>query len=437
MAESHPAEEGARNGSLDLPTIDEPIKPRPWSSQGLSPSPIITENKRCTKDDGDIRESPVQHKRLDYGSRGLSLQMPSRDLTSTSTANLSSRGPVSPKPDTPSFYPSPTSVLPRRSRGLDFSRAATNLHHSILADRPSPEASPSTSARRAMNIPGRKGFCSPPDAVNVPESPRSLMGAPWASCPSHDRPMLSSSLGSSAIYDNDSDSSSSEDMMDMGEDEDTIHGTPQYGNSLVNPFGTPQTSPGGDALGAFTPSSTKLLSYQRARLQSRRQRTRGSSSSASGQSNMQSPMPPSPPLLRSIETGLGMGGIYYLEDSVKKEIDSRRESLSLGTSDMRLSDAEHSGDDIPTHNGSILEGPIMSLVSPNVEDRKLAVRRAVNRRSNLLVRIATRSCWLPLTIPVAKVQRLCQNQSCSSRRGVADRHRFEKGGGCHSTSSRG
>lgn len=389
MAEIMLAEEGAHaatGGNLDLPRIDEPIKPRPWSSQGLSPSPVITEDRRCTKDDGDI---PVPLKRPDYGSRGLSLQMPSRDLTSTSTANLSSRGPVSPKPDTSTIYPSPTSVLPRRSRGLDFSRAATNLHHSILADRSSPEASPSASVRRAMNIPGRKGLYSPPDPANVPESPRALMGAPWAGYSSNDRTMLSSSLGSSAICDNESDSSSSDEIMDMGEDEDTIHYTPQNGSSLLNPFGTPHTSPGGEVLGASLPPANKLLSYQRARLQSRRQRTRGSSSSASG-SNLQSPIPPSPPLLRSIETSLGMGGTYLLDDPVKKELDSRRESLSLGTNDMHLSDAEHSGDETQTNLGQIGEGPVPSFVNSNMEDRKLAVRRAVNRRSNMLVCLLNR-----------------------------------------------
>ena len=42
--------------------------------------------------------------------------------------------PLSPKLDHSQIYASPTNILPRRSRGLDFSRAATSLHHSTLAE---------------------------------------------------------------------------------------------------------------------------------------------------------------------------------------------------------------------------------------------------------------------------------------------------------------
>ena len=392
--------QGRQNGSHnhlhpaspDEPRPISPLKPRPWSSQGikptLSPSPALVEDRRASKDDIDIDVShPATPKRSDFPSCGLSLQMPPRDLTSTSTANLTKRIPASPKPDSSSAYPSPTSVLPRRSRGLDFSRAATSLHHSMLADHPSPESSPSVGTKWSANTFGRRGFCSPPEAPNVPESPKNLSGSLWSSLPSSDRGMLSSSLGSSAICDNDSDSSSSDEMMDMDEDEDTIHMTPNNDRlSLMNPFGTPTTNPAGET-SANSPAAAKLLSYQRARLQSRRSRTRGSSSSASGQSNLQSPIPPSPPLLRSIETNLSVGGTYYLDEPTKKQLDSRRESLSLGTNDMRLSDAEQSADECQTNSGDVNDGPVPSLVNSSVEERKQVVRRAVNRKGNLLVRI--------------------------------------------------
>ena len=400
--------EGVPNGRLDesLPSIDEPrprspLKPRPWSALGiksmLSPSPTLIENRRASKDDSHLSPIPVTPKRPNHPPRGLSLQMPPRDLSSTSTANLSKRVPLSPKPDCSSAYPSPTSVLPRRSRGLDFSRAATNLHHSILAEQSSPESSPTVGGRRGVNIPGRKGWFTPPDTSNVPESPRNMPTSLWTTLASGERGGLSSSVGSSAIMDNDSGSSSSDDMMDLGEDDDTIQMATNNGLSLVNPFGPAGATSVGDGMGAFNPAAAKLISYQRARLQSRRNRTRGSSSSASGQSNMQSPVPPSPPLLRSIESSLSMHGGFFLDEPTKREINSRRESLSLGTNDMQLSDGEQSGDEGQAHMKPHEDVPIPTPVTPSMEERKQVVRKAVTRRGNLLVCPSNRTLKVVLT----------------------------------------
>ena len=388
-------QEGAQNGSHE-PSMDvndarpnPPTKRRPWSSEGvksiLCPSPTLIDKRRGSKDDSEILPNPITPKRPSYPLRGLSLQMPPRDISSTSTANLSKRIPVSPKLDCSAAYPSPTSVLPRRSRGLDFSRAATSLHHSILAEQSSPESSPTVGGRRGMNIPARKSFFSASDASNVPEFPRNMPGPLWSTCGNGDKVGLSSSVGSSAIVENDSGNSSSDDMMDLGEDDDTIHMTPHNGLNLVNPSGAMVPSPVGETKGAFTPAASKLISYQRARLQSRRNRTRGSSSSASGQSTMQSPVPPSPPLIKSIECSLSMSGGCFLDEPTKRQIDSRRESLSLGSNDMRLSDAEHSGDEASLHVTSHEDIPILTPITPSIGERKQVVRKAVTRRSNLLV----------------------------------------------------
>ena len=169
--------------------------------------------------------------------------------------------------------------------------------------------------------------------------------------------------------------------MDLGEDDDTIHMTPNLGSNMPNPFGTP----GGDDPGnGFPPAASKLLSYQRARLQSRRSRTRGSSSSASVHSNLQSPIPPSPPI-RSMEANIAFGLNHFVDEPMKKALDSRRESLSLGTRDMRLSDAEQSGDENHVKLDQGIIGPVPSLVNSSMEERKQVVRRAVSRRGNLLV----------------------------------------------------
>lgn len=390
--------EDQQNGSHDVATPEDDefpsklhIKPRPRSSQGirsaLSPSPNLIENRRSSKDDSDVLPNPSTPNRYSSLSHGLSLQMPPRDLSSTSTANLSKRVPISPRPDCTAAYPSPTSVLPRRSRGLDFARAATNLHHSVLAES-SPESSPTVSGRRGLNLSGRRSIFGTADPRNDPDNMKSGSSSHWASLTNGGGSggVLSSSVGSSAIMDNDSSSTSSDEMMDTGEDdEDTIHMAPHNGPHLHNPFAPIASSPGGDSMGAMTPAAAKLMSYQRNRLQSRRNRTRGSSSSNSGQSNMQSPVPPSPPLLRSIESNLSMNSGYFLDDSTRKELDSRRESLSLGTNDMQISDAEQSADETHTPIIPQEDFPVPTPVTPSMEERRQVIRKAVTRRGNLLV----------------------------------------------------
>lgn len=389
------------NGEVPVDACGEGASPpnittkrRPWSTQDfqslLSPSPSFTESRRSSKDDLSIASGPVTPKRPAVAPRGLSLQMPPRDISSTSTANLSKRIPVSPVPDSSASYPSPASVLPRRSRGLDFSRAATNLHHSTLAES-SPESSPIVGSRGSFML--RKGlFISQPNCSNVPESPSNMPSSLWGAMVCGEKSGLSSSVGSSNMMECESGtSSSSDDAIMDGEDDDTIHMTPHVystGNGFVNPFGPLVSSPGGDGVGEFSPAATKLMSYQRARVKSRR--SRWSSSSASGQSSKHSPGPSSPPLLRSIESSLSINGGYFPDHFIKKEMNSRRESLSLGTTDMQISDAEQSDDGgrsrrIQSHE----DVPIATPVTPTLDDRRNVIRRAVTRRTNMLVCLLT------------------------------------------------
>ncbi len=381
-------EPGNENFGLEAPP-EYHKKRRPWSSQGfksiLSPSPLFIDSRRASKDDFSVASGPVTPKRPDIVPRGLSLQMPPRDISSTSTANLTKRIPFSPKPETAASYPSPSSVLPRRSRGMDFSRAATNLHHSTLAES-SPESSPIVGSRGSM-MP-RKGLFSPPSNPSVPESPNSIPNSLWSAMANAERTGLSSSVGSSIAmeYDSGSTSSDGDQVMDNGEDDDTIHMTPHinhFGNGFGNPFGSVASSPGGDGIGPFSAAASKLMSYQRHRVKSRRQRM--SSSSASGQSSLHSPGPSSPPLLRSIESSLSMNGGYFLDEPSKKEMTSRRESLSLGTNDMQLSDTEQSDGEGLLRMHSHEDVPVPTPVTPTMDDRRNVIRRAVTRRGNMLV----------------------------------------------------
>ncbi|KAL8956233.1 MAG: hypothetical protein Q9183_006372, partial [Haloplaca sp. 2 TL-2023] len=184
--------------SPEIEISKSPRRPRPWSTQGiqavLSPSPPFLEAK-TSKDDIHIpSNTPVTPRRPNYPPRGLSLQMPPRDISSTSTANLVKRVPLSPKLDSSNSYGSPGSALPRRSRGLDFSRACTNLHHSTLAEQSSPDSSPVVGGRGGITIPPRKGLYNSANTPIVPDSPGALPSSLWSTMA--EKSGFSSSMGS-------------------------------------------------------------------------------------------------------------------------------------------------------------------------------------------------------------------------------------------------
>lgn len=367
-----------------------PRRPRPWSTEGiqavLSPLPSFDESK-TSKDDIHLPPNyPVTPRRPNYPSRGLSLQMPPRDISSTSTANLIKRVPLSPKLDPSNSYASPGSALPRRSRGMDFSRACTNLHHSTLAEQSSPDSSPVVGGRGGIMIPSRKGMNTSSNAPLVPDSPGMLPNSSWSN---GDKGATSSSLGTASMMEYLSGSSSSEDdeMMVHGEEEDTIHMTPQVwrsGSGSANLFGPAiLSSPGGDGFSGFSPAAAKLMSFQRARTRQRRSRKSSSSASASAHSTISISGPASPaPLLKSIESS--MTGDPH-KDPSKREIESRRESLSLGTCDLELSDGDQSEEG--KSRVSPREGAAVPIPVTPSDERRNVVRRAVTRRGNLLVRL--------------------------------------------------
>lgn len=352
----------------------------------LSPSPLFVEPLRRSKDDIHLAPGPNTPKRPNVPHRGLSLQMPPRDISSTSTANLTKRVPLSPKLDSSITYATPSSVLPRRSRGMDFSRACTNLHHSTLAEQSSPDSSPIIGGR-GMMIP-RKGLFNPLNIANIPDSPGSVPNSLWSTMASTDKSAISSSVGSANMMDYDSGSTSSDgdDMMGHVEDEDAIHMTPhvyKVGSGTPNPFGPAIVSaPGGDSIGGFSPAAAKLMSFQRARF-NKKERSR-KSSSASGHSSMYQG-PPSPPVLKSIESSLG--GPFFARDPSKEDMNSRRQSLSLGTKDLQLSDCEESDEGTNVGASPNEYNGMPTPLTPSIDERRNVIRRAVTRRGNMLVRV--------------------------------------------------
>jgi hypothetical protein len=270
-----------------------------------------------------------------------------------SPAHFAARVPLSPQLDARNTYASPASLLPRRSRGAEFSRACTNLHHSTLAEQSSPDSSP-TITQKGMMIPSRKQRGN----SMVLDSPNVNMHAAWGNV---DRTAASSSVGSINMLGMDESSSDSDegDPMDPDDTDDPMLMTPQTTKHSM-PFGGHSASNNtGTWSNVFSPGGIPtFMSIQRARLH--KGRSRKSSSSASGRSSMPSPGPASPP------NGKGEG--FFARESVMRKAGSRRESLSLFTNDLHISSGNDSGDE--------------SVTMPQTPG---VVRRPVTRRGNLLV----------------------------------------------------
>ncbi|KAF2837464.1 hypothetical protein M501DRAFT_986279 [Patellaria atrata CBS 101060] len=339
--------------------LKSPAKARSLSDSTpqLSPSPKFREPLRKSKDDHTIQD-PKTPKRPEFLTRGLSLQMPLKEFGIQNPASYANRVPLSPQLDSRSTYASPASLLPRHSRGLDFSRACTNLHHSTLAES-SPDSSP-TITQKGMMIPPR----TRPNSMSL-ESPNINGGPLWSSM--GDRTAPSSSVGSVNMLGSDSSTSDSDDadLIDGEENEDPMIMTPHVfrpGN-VSSAIGAPTiSSPSGWPKNISAAPGTASFVWQRSRL--RKGRSRKSSSSASGHSSMASPGPASPPQARSQENS----GSYFAREIVMKNAGSRRESLTMVTNDLHISSGNDSGDEAsaaPPH-------------TPGV------IRRHVVRRGNLL-----------------------------------------------------
>ncbi|KAJ5569480.1 uncharacterized protein N7459_008910 [Penicillium hispanicum] len=312
-----------------------------------------------SKDDSALPSLPATPSRSNLQPR-LSLNLPSK----TSGSPIS-RAPLSPKLDSSAIYGSPGSVLPRRSRGLDFSRACTHLHHSTLAES-SPDSSP-TIGGRGMTIPQRRGSLG---STSVP---------PFSTSGPADRTTISSSVSSVNMMESDTSSSDDDDDEAMvGDRDDIMLSTPQAtrAGSGPSPFTTGNIqSPGNEWMGGYSQAAASLMSFQRARFR-KGGRSRHSSSSASGNSSKPSPGPHSPPVMKSVENS---SAGYF---APRQTAHPRRESLSLGTRDLRLSDLSDDGETraragSPTA-GSHSEGGPLGVI-----------RRAVTRRGSLLPKTKT------------------------------------------------
>ncbi|CEJ53690.1 hypothetical protein PMG11_00039 [Penicillium brasilianum] len=336
-------------------SLSDAPKPTPQPATGdLSRPP--------SKDDSVIPSLPATPSRSNLHHPNLSLNL---SLKGSASPSIISRAPLSPKLDSSQIaYGSPNSVLPRRSRGLDFSRACTHLHHSTLAES-SPDSSP-TVGGRGMMIPQRR---SSPGLTSVP---------PFSTSGPADRTAISSSVSSVNMLESDTSSSEGDEDAMMGDRDDVMLSTPQAARMGTGPglfaTGTIQ-SPGNDWMGGYSQAAASLMSFQRARF--RKGRSRHSSSSASGNSTKPSPGPHSPPVMKSVENPTA--GYFAPRNSIH----SRRESLSLGTRDLRLSDLSDDGESRGPRGGS------PTAVSHSDGGPLGVIRRAVTRRGSLLPKTKT------------------------------------------------
>lgn len=354
------------------PCADSITIPKDTGSSARYATPVQT-HFPTYKDELRPLNLPATPVKGDRPGQGLTLQVPQRVVNAPS--NPFNRVPASPKVDAVQTYTSPSSVLPRRSRGLDFSRASTNLHHSTLAEA-SPDSSPVVGGR-GVTIPHRRSIHG---CVNA--SPSNSHGHMWSASGYNERNMISSSVSSINLLDSESSSCSDEDAdasPNVPEGVESAAVIPQLAKTVQDPTNTLKPSlmqrPTTEWMHNASISKPSLMNFQRARY---RGRTRHSSTSTSANSSGASPGPRSPSMAKSIET---FPSGYFSNEVMVGDVRSRRESLSLGTSDLQLSDMS---DEESKQGGN---NSFNGATNPELT-RRGVIRRAVTRRGNLLVSIS-------------------------------------------------
>jgi hypothetical protein len=308
----------------------------------LSPSPhILDASRRTSKDDSVIKEgsAPITPRRIDFPPSGLALQMPPRQFTPPVAASsaFAKPAPLSPQLDHSQIYASPTNMLPRRSRGLDFSRAATSLHHSTLAES-SPDSSP-TMGGRAMNIPGRR--------AEFGMGPEQSSSSLWSMMGNQEKLNLSHSLGSThAIVSEPSSSDEDDDLMDEDMDDNFVT-TPLASKSSSIMAQPPPGAPFG------SPAIGSLRNFQQ------RQRPR------------------KPVKGKPRQLGFNSGGSSISNSPPNNAAaNMRRESISWQANQLHISAVD--GEENARGSSEAEAG--------STDSQRNVVRRPVTRRGNLLVR---------------------------------------------------
>ncbi|RKF58957.1 hypothetical protein GcM3_178016 [Golovinomyces cichoracearum] len=330
-----------------------PSKTRSFSDAGLpalSVSSLSKESlKQAWRDDIAIENCPVDSQKPSIVQRGLSLKMPPCEF----------KPPSELVPVSPNLEKCTTNVLPRRSRGMDFSRAATNLHHSTLANRSSPDSSPIT-ANRSINMPCRiigpnSGGCG--DFLHNP-SPL------WSNLGHADQINFSNSSGSINMMGSDpSESCTDEDDL-MDDVDDTILTTPQ-----VKYFGGLDQDVSGDYRHGQSLSPRSPINLHRAGRRDRIKRNLNSGGiNAANSSNSNSSL------------GLHNNDIVQEPERTVDLTNARRDSTTCAANKLRISGHE-TDDAIHKYNFDNIES---QPITPSRDVQRGVIRRPVTRRGNML-----------------------------------------------------
>lgn len=335
----------------------------------------ITDKQRMAKDDLGVTNNPLTPQKTSLPALQLQSRQNAQSATSSPSHPLN-RAPLSPKLDSAQIYGSPASVLPRRSRGLDFSRASTNLHHSTLAES-SPDSSP-TVGGRGVNIPQRRSTMS---------STFGSSGMSGNNSHSHsaDR-TVASSLSSVNMMDSDTSSSDDDDDDDSMNDRDDgiftlVAQANRIGDAVARPFGAPAAqNPLGDWIGGTSPAVPNTPSFQQARFRNGRRSRHGSRTSGNG-----SKLSPAPPVLKSSESS---GGGYFAREVLTK----------LHLSDM--------SDD---NESQVAQTTTSSSDVSRADSPRGVIKRPVTRRGNLLVSCMVSELFFMQTahLSIAQAQEFC------------------------------
>lgn len=388
----------------------------------LSPSPFIIQVARNSrsKDDSsliaDTSQPTTPLRPFDLARRGLTLQMPPRGFSrsasvSTSTnafaspvtsaysnpsastaatvfsatsvssgvpspvafANLQApfiatratptHTPTSPKFDHSQVFSSPTSVVSRRSRGLDFSRAATSLHHSMLADQSSADSSPTIDSG-AFNGTHSTGPLSAVDKASQTATGHATSSL-WSMMGSQERMLLATSQCPPNPPASDSSSSSGgDDFMDEDMEEAYVL-TPLATRSAIS------LGPG-LPIQPQTPFTSSLLSYQQRRRPRKQPKKRLRGPLGLGFS-------PNPITVQSRSPPNALGPLGNLSRDLSG-CHSRRESISWQANRLQLSGSE--SEESSRHSGEKIDGVIGN---PSLDGQRGVIRKPVTRRGNLLV----------------------------------------------------
>ncbi|CCU78504.1 hypothetical protein BGHDH14_bgh01437 [Blumeria hordei DH14] len=341
------------------------FKVRSLSEASLSALPSSSNENELgrgeVRDDSLLSRYPKASKRLSFPMGNISLQTP-REL-------VPSRPPmsISPLRDHAQACGFPTNMPPRLSHGLNFSREATNLHHSFLAEQSSPDLLTTTAICDIKTLDKAHGLHLDGSGDHSHNS-----GSFWSMMEDVDRDKVSNSLGSfNMTTGSDSlDSCSDEDHF-MDDIDDSMLTTPQVEvGEVVSSFPN-------EISGSFWPdelyNSRTSTNVPWNKFQNRKNWGHESNNIVISPPNKSS---------STTQSSAGTNGCSSLEGWTDS-MTAKESGLSLESNKVYTSGSEN-GDKAP----KCVENHENTSSTSGREGQRGVIRRPVTRRGNMLVSFA-------------------------------------------------